>query len=143
MPAHSSKPDGLSVSSNDTLASLKAMPTVAQKPLFKMREIIFNVGEDEQIGGVEETLKWNQPAYLPRLARVGTTVRIGYNEKHEQCILYGHCQSTLIDQWRNRYADVFDFLGNRGLLFSVHNAVPEEELADCVWLALTYHQRKT
>jgi len=107
-----------------------------------LRDIILDVAEHEVIGGVEETLKWNQPAYLARQPKTGTTIRLGFDEKNEQCILYGHCQSTVIDQWRNRYSDTFTFLGNRGLMFSVADPVPVEELSECVWLALTYHTRK-
>ncbi len=135
------KSPSLALHSDDTLNVLESMPSIATGALMRMREIILDVGETDVVGGVEETLKWNQPAYLPRKAKVGTTIRLGFDEKNDRCVLYGHCQSTLIDQWRDRYADTFEFVGNRALTFSVHEPIPEDEFSDCVWLALTYHTR--
>jgi len=132
----------MSVPNADTMAKLAGLPSIAQPKLQSIRKLIFEVGEDDKIGGVVESLKWNQPSYEPSKAKVGTAIRLGFDEKNEQILLYGHCQSTLIDQWRNRYSETFAFMGNRALMFSVHDEVPEEELAECVWLALTYHLRK-
>jgi len=126
----------------DTVSSLMSLPELSHPSLMALRDIILEVGEDEQIGGVEETLKWNQPAYLAQNKGVGTTIRLGFDEKTERVLLYGHCQSTVIDQWRDRYNDTFEFVGNRALSFSVHESLPKEELVECVWLALTYHKRK-
>jgi len=142
MSTTTAKTSVMGLPSDETLATLSALPDIAQANLQAMRALIFEVGEDDQIGGVEECLKWNQPSYQPRKAKVGTAIRLGYDEKNEQCLLYGHCQSTLIDQWRERYSDTFTFLGNRALMFSVHDEVPSEALAECIWLALTYHKRK-
>jgi len=142
MSAQATKSNSLNVPNDDTLVVIKSLPNTCQPALLKVRDAIFEVGEDERIGGVQETLKWNQPAYVPRLKKTGLTLRLGYDEERERGILYGHCQTTIIDQWRERYNDEFEFLGNRALTFSIHGDIPATELAECVWLGLTYHQRK-
>ena len=50
-----------------------AMPPPARKTLLAVRDIIFRVADDNKgLGGVDETLKWNQPSYVPRRPRTGS-----------------------------------------------------------------------
>jgi hypothetical protein len=55
--------------------------------------------------------------------------------------MYVHCQTTLLDQYRLLYPETFAFDGQRALLFSTTEPVPEEPLRHCIALALTYHRR--
>jgi hypothetical protein len=54
-----------------------AYPSALRPALLALRGLIFEAA-DAQLGtgGLIETLKWGQPAYLPVKPRTGTTVRI-------------------------------------------------------------------
>ncbi len=94
----------------------------------------------EAVGGLEETLKWGQPAYLPAKPRTGSTVRIGpIKDDPDRYALFVHCQTTLIDDFRQLYEDRFSFVGNRALAFPHGEPLPRPALRHCISLALTYH----
>ena len=81
-----------------------------------------------------------QPAYLPAKARTGTTVRIdAVKGDPDRYAAYFHCQTTLIDSFRELYPDEFTFEGNRALLFERGGKLPKAALKHCIGLALTYH----
>ncbi len=56
--------------------------------------------------------------------------------------MYFHCQTTLVDTFKEMYQDVFKFGGNRSINFSENDKVPAEALSQCISLALTYHLNK-
>ena len=95
------------------------------------------------VGEIEETLKWGQPAYLPKSPRVGTTVRLGWSEDDPtQVAVYVHCQTRLLDQFRARFPDEFAYDGNRALRLPVSGPFPEAALQQIAAMALTYHRNK-
>jgi hypothetical protein len=122
-----------------------AYPPELRPSLLALRALIFEVAE-EQLGkgGLVETLKWAQPAYLPAKARTGTTVRIdAVKGDPGRYAAYFHCQTTLIDRFRELYPDEFAFEGNRALLFERDRKLPKPTLKHCLALALTYHARSS
>ena len=116
-------------------------PDDVRPQLTALRQLIFDVAaETDAVGPLVETLKWNQPAYLPKIPRIGTTVRIdAVGARPGTYALYVHCQTTLIDTFRHLYRDRFDFEGNRALIFSGRSKPPRKALKHCIALALTYH----
>lgn len=93
-----------------------------------------------RVGELVETLKWGEPAYLPKRARVGTTVRINaLKGSADRYGAYFHCQTTLLESFRHLYPDAFSYEGNRAILLRVGEAYPVEALRHCLTLALTYH----
>lgn len=57
-------------------------PKHVRKKLIELRALIFAIEEkDEAIGEIEETLKWNEPAYLTSQTKSGTTIRVGWKHK--------------------------------------------------------------
>lgn len=122
-------------------AVFAAYPPVLLPSLMALRALIFEVAEAQLgKGGLVETLKWAQPAYLPAKARTGTTVRIdAVKGDPDRYAAYFHCQTTLIDSFRELYPDEFTFEGNRALLFERGDKLPKAALKHCVGLALTYH----
>jgi hypothetical protein len=56
--------------------------------------------------------------------------------------VYFHCQTTLVDTFREIHRDVFRFDGNRCIVFSTNDVVSIDALSDCIALALTYQLRK-
>jgi hypothetical protein len=53
--------------------------------------------------------------------------------------MYFHCQTTLVDTFREMYRDMFAFEGNRCLVFDAKAKLPVDPLRHCISLALTYH----
>ncbi len=57
-----------------------------------------------------------------------------------QYAVYFHCQTNLVDTFRELYPDL-KYSGNRAILLDAKDKLPEAELRHCVGLALTYHLR--
>ena len=109
--------------------------------LLRLRGLIFAAAvESPSVGPLIETLKWGDPAYLPRTPRTGTTVRINAVKgvKAQYAALF-HCQTTLVESFRLLYADTLSFSGNRAILLDLDQPTPEAALKHCIALALTYH----
>lgn len=121
-----------------------AIPAPIRNSMLLVRERIFTVAQSNaDIGPLTETLKWGEPSYLPRKARIGTTVRLGYSSKRpEQWGLFVSCQTTLIDAYRGLFADELRFDGNRGIIFQAAEKPPLDTLDVCIEMALTYHLSK-
>jgi hypothetical protein len=112
--------------------------------LMALREVLFEVADEtEGVGALTETLKWGQPSYLTKETGSGTTVRIDrLKGKAGGCAIYFHCQSGLVDQFRDLYPKTFTYEGRRAILFGPATRVPARELRHCIALALTHHLRK-
>jgi len=126
---------------NSVAKKFDSYPSKVKKKLLKLRKIILEVAaEHDDIANVEETLKWGEPSYL---SKTGSTVRIDWKEaKPDQYAMYFHCQTKLVDTFKELYKDELRFEGNRAIVFGLDTKVPEDELKHCVFLALTYHRRK-
>lgn len=109
--------------------------------LLSLRQIIFETACATQVpGGIIETLKWGQPAYLPARPRVGTTVRIDrVKDSDHAYAAYFHCQTQLIAIFGSVYPGTFLFQGRRAILLSTREPMPQDELKHCLAMALTYH----
>ncbi|MCF6321643.1 MAG: DUF1801 domain-containing protein [Rhizobiaceae bacterium] len=108
-----------------------------------IRQLIFSTGEElKSVGPIDETLKWNQPAYLTLQTRSGSTIRMGAIPKVKKLGLYFHCQTTLVETFRSHYTGRLDFEKNRAIILNPLNELPLEALKHCIGLALTYHLNK-
>ena len=126
----------------DVLAVFDAMPKPQRIRLRAIRELIFAAADATGTAPLTETLKWGQPAYLP-LRKHGTTVRLGWKPASlDLCGLYVHCQTGLIDRFRQLYPDEFAYEGNRAVLIPVAGAFAEAALQQVAAMALTYHRDK-
>lgn len=56
--------------------------------------------------------------------------------------MYFHCQTTLVDSFKEMYRGEFEFGGNRSIIFREENNVPVKEVCHCISMALTYHLNK-
>lgn len=56
--------------------------------------------------------------------------------------LYFHCQTNLVEGFRQKYGNKFRYEGNRALIFTETEPVHESELKECIAAALTYHLKK-
>lgn len=129
--------------SEDVAAKFAAYPAHVRPRLLALRDLILRTADaTDGVGGIDETLKWGEPAYVTT-NRSGSTVRIDWKEGDPQhYAMYFNCQTTLVDDFRFLFPDDFTFDGNRALIFGLEDEVPEDALAECVAAALTYHRRK-
>jgi hypothetical protein len=112
-----------------------------RRRLLHLRELIFAAAAElAGVGGLVETLKWGQPAYL---TKTGSTIRIdAFRGRDERYAMFFHCQSKLVESFSVLYPQSFAFEGNRALLFGLRDKIPEAELRHCISMALTYHARQ-
>ena len=118
-------------------------PEVREK-LLELRALIFSTAKRTAgVGPLEETLKWGQPSYLTTETNSGSTIRIdALRSTPGGYAIYFHCQTNLIETFKQKFGKKFRYEGNRALLFSVSDLLPETELGECIALALTYHLKK-
>jgi len=124
----------------DVAEVFSAIPDLPRAKLLRLRALIFkSAAMLPQIGQLEETLKWGEPSYLTK-SKSGTTIRIHWKEQRpEYCALYVHCQTNLVELFRDRFGLDFEFEGNRAVLFPVKGRFPSAALRACIEMALTYH----
>ena len=122
-------------------AVFKKHPVPMQKKLLHLRQLILETAaETEGIDQLEETLKWGEPSYL---TISGSTIRINCKKSDpKQYAIYFNCKTRLVETYRELYGDTFSFEDNRAIVFSADDKIPIEELKHCIFLALTYHNRK-
>lgn len=122
--------------------ALSRYPAPVRARLLEIREVIFAIAsETETVGGLTETLKWGEPAYLTEASRSGTTIRLGTTRAVDPTVLF-NCKTTLVETFRTHFAESFAFEGNRALVVPVDRTVPHEALRLCLHMALTYHLGK-
>lgn len=59
-----------------------------------------------------------------------------------QYAVYFHCQTDLVETFRELYPTEMRYGGNRSVLLDAGEKIPEAALRHCVALALTYHLKK-
>lgn len=119
--------DGFSAPNRDTLLAVRRLifQTAASNPI---------------IGTLTETLKWGQPAYLTEASKSGSTIRLG--QQQGNAVIYLNCKTTLVETMRDIYPDTFTYQGSRAVLFASDQPLPNDALAHCIEMALTYHKTK-
>lgn len=124
----------------DVSAVYDSYPAQIRRRALQLRKLIHDVAEDNDLPVPEETLKWGEPSYL---VKKGSTVRIGWSDKSPDDIgLYFNCQSSLVETFKELYADELRFSGNRAIVFGQGEKIPVAIVKHCVALALTYHRVK-
>lgn len=125
----------------DVKAKYKQFPKDVSNRLMDLQDLILSIAEgNPRIGAIQQTLKWNELAFVTHNPKSGTTLRIGWSDKTPQYYsLFVHCQTNLIETYKTLFADTFIYIGNRGLHLPLSEPVPEKELTICIELALTYH----
>jgi hypothetical protein len=121
-----------------------AYPAPVRKKLTKLRDLIFSTAKRTPgVGALEETLKWGQPSYLTTETKSGSTIRLdAIPAIPGSYALYVHCQTTLVETFKEKFGPTFHYEGNRALIFSASDKIPETKLRECIAMALTYHLKK-
>lgn len=125
-------------------AVFNSYPESIKPKLFFLRELIFETAVSiEDVGDIQETLKWGEPSYLTRESKLGSTIRVGWKaSKPEQYSMFFKCTANLVPAFVARFPYLFNYGGNRSIDFHQDDIVPVLELKQCIALALTYHKNK-
>lgn len=118
-------------------------PNHIRNRLMFIRELIFQIAENsENIGKIEETLKWAEPSYLTYNPKSGTTIRLSSSPADDdKYVLSVHCQTSLIPEFKDIYPEL-EYDGNRSIIFDINTKLPIEATKHFILSALTYHNRK-
>lgn len=129
------------IKNSNVAAVFDSYPPKYRRRLMALRRLILDTAKStEGVGELEETLKWGEPAYLTPHTKSGSTIRIAWKPSApDQYAIYFHCQTNLIQTFRALFPDAFKFDENRSIYFREDDAVPQEQLAQCIATALTYH----
>lgn len=127
----------------EVLAIFDAYPAVIRDCLLAIRALIVDTAMvRDDIGTLEEILKWGQASYLTKRPKTGTTIRIDRDKSGAGDVaLFVNCQSSLISDWRAMFPDLV-FGGDRSVHFSVDTPLPEAAIRQMITMALTYHSAK-
>ena len=125
-------------------AAFDAYPKPLKAKLLALRRLIFETAKTTRgVGALQETLKWGQPSYLTPETKSGSTIRIDQVKSvAHQYAVYFHCQTDLVETFRELYPGELSYGGNRSILLNAQQEIPEAALRHCVALALTYHLNK-
>ena len=129
--------------SREVTAKFDAYPPAAREALLVLREIVWETARSlPEVGLIEETLKWGEPAYGTP-SKAGSTFRMDWKAKAPgHYALYFNCQTDLIDTFKALFPNDFVFEGNRALVFRLGEAIPGDSVAFCMGAAFTYHLNK-
>jgi len=124
----------------EVTARIASYPEAAQQRLHRLRQWLLDVAGEHELGTVTESLKWGEPSFQ---VKNGSTVRMDWKPSDpDRYFVFFHCQSRLVETFRELYGDLFTFEGNRAMVFGLNDKVPEEALKHCFLLALRYHTLK-
>jgi hypothetical protein len=122
-------------------AVFRAYPAPIRARLLALRR--FTARTTKGVGRLAETLKWGQPSYLTAETKSGSTIRIDQvKSTANQYAVYFHCQTDLVETFRELYPREFGFGGNRSIILNTEDEISEPALRHCLALALTYHLHK-
>ncbi|MGJ8655624.1 MAG: DUF1801 domain-containing protein [Akkermansiaceae bacterium] len=116
-------------------------PESVRSAMFALRDLIYTSAQKlGGAGGIMESLKWGEPSYK---SRSGSALRIHWKRGDPEFFrMFFHCQTSLVETFREIYPDVFDYEGNRAIRFKVGDEIDLVSLGHCVELALSYHSIK-
>lgn len=119
-------------------------PDSLRSKLLALRQLIFEVARTtEGVGTLEETLKWGQPSYLTSQSGSGTTIRIDQLKKNPgHFAIFTHCQTPLVDDFRQKHGDAFTYDKNRAIIFHEDDTPAQDKLSEFIRSALTYHLKQ-
>jgi hypothetical protein len=107
------------------------------------RTLFLEAARAVDAGPLSESLKWGQPAWRPAQARVGSTLRIGWNaETPGQLALFVDCKTDLATRMRAIHPDLAGNDGRRRLALDLAAPVPRRAVSHLAEMTFTYHRTR-
>lgn len=127
----------------DVDAVFTRFPEPVQRRLREIRYMIFELASStDTVGPISETLKWGEPSYLTASSNSGTTIRLGCpRSAPSDCAIFFNCRTTLVQEFRIQFQDIFRFEKNRAVIISREQDIPKAAVRFCLARALTYKLR--
>lgn len=115
-----------------------------KRVLLELRRLIFETAkQDGRIGALEETLKWNEPAFLTTTTKSGSTLRIGYSKLSRTPALFVSCSTPLLQRLKQMDTSYqLDYFGLRDIAVPEITETNKKMLQTCILKTLTYHLDK-
>ena len=124
----------------DIQNKFETYPEPVKPLLIQIHTLIFDIAQEQDLGSVEESLKWGEPNYV---VKSGTAVRFDWKPKSpELYFIFFNCKTKLVDTFRELYSDKLEFQGNRAIVLSVDGALPYDVLKHCIALSMNYKNIK-
>jgi hypothetical protein len=119
-------------------------PEEIKVKLMYLRQLLLDTAASiDEVGEIEETIRWGEPSYLTPKTKSGSTIRMAWiKSQPNQYAIYFICTTNLVEEFRERYPTEFKYGGNRCIIFNLNDDIPVKELKNCIALALTYHLNK-
>lgn len=115
-------------------------PEIARAQFSAIRSEIRHIATAHNLGKVEESLKWGEPSFS---VKGGSPIRIDWKDKTPEVLnVYFHCQTRLIDTFKEVYPNSFTYQGNRALSLPLTKSIHDTPLKQCLLIAMTYHKVK-
>ncbi|MDF1728146.1 MAG: hypothetical protein P1U53_10410 [Sulfitobacter sp.] len=115
-------------------------PAPAQGMARACRALFLSRAEARDIGPLEESLKWGQPAWRPVKPRTGSTLRLMWLEAQpDRLSLYVDCKTDIAARMRSLYPDLPFNDGQRRIDLDLTKALPEQAVAHLADMTLCYH----
>jgi hypothetical protein len=104
--------------------------------LLAIRNLLMDIAKEQNLGDVEETLKWGEPSYL---VKGGSAVRFDWKPAYpQQYFIFFNCKTKLVDTFSELHADELTFQGHRAIVLKVNEALPQKAIRQCLVLAMNY-----
>ena len=118
----------------------ESYPPEARKRLDEIRNMIFEIADEEDLGVITEELKWGEPSYS---SKTGSPIRVDWKPKNPRHVsLFVNCKTILIETYKELYPNTFTYIGNRELTIALAEPLAKQELRCCISIALRYHKIK-
>jgi hypothetical protein len=120
-------------------------PETVKPSLNALRQLIYSLVYELDLGTIEESLKWGEPSFK---VKTGSPIRIDWKSATpDSYYIFFNCQTKLVDTFRELYSDVLEFQGNRAIVLNVGLSQAEQgtvktAIKHCIQLALTYQKVK-
>lgn len=125
---------------NEVQYKLNSYPEHIRPLLLKLRTLILEIADTQDLGTVEETLKWGEPSYA---TKGGSPVRFDWKPKSpDHYFIFFNCNTKLIETFRLLHADVLQFEGNRAIILDIKAPLPTAAIRHCLECALQYKSIK-
>lgn len=103
-----------------------------------LRELVIKTAEEiPDLEDLHETLKWGEPSFV---TKNGSTLRMDWKKKTpDQYQMYFKCTSRLVETFKLKFGDFFEYEKNRAIIFQLDQKIPVAELRQCIKATLNYH----
>lgn len=131
--------DGIPLSPQLT-HNIECFPESATALFLQIRRMMHAIAAEHGLGEVVESIKWGQPSFV---VKTGTPVRFGWTDSRPSVLsVFVHCNTRLIDTFREMYSDGFEYVGNRELRLPLDQPRLPVQMPCFIACAMTYHKIK-